>query len=58
MTVRLIKRRVEEAVEKKREKSPSQTDLILKTQSWVDEFRARKAEGEQSLRALLQRSAA
>ncbi|HSB08875.1 MAG TPA: hypothetical protein VLM38_05150 [Blastocatellia bacterium] len=58
MPVRLIKRKAPDAADEKREQPPSPTELLLNTQSWVDEFRARKAEGEQSLRALLERSAA
>lgn len=58
MTIKLIKRKDISAAEEAREDSTSPTQLMLKTQSWVEEFKARKANAERSLRALLNSTAA
>jgi hypothetical protein len=58
MTIRLIKRKDISAPEETPENSSSPTQLMLKTQSWVEEFKARKANAERSLRALLNSTAA
>jgi len=57
MTIKLIKRKDINAAEDTPEDS-SPTQLMLKTQSWVEEFKARKANAERSLRALLNSTAA
>jgi len=58
MTIKLIKRKDINAAEATREDSTSPTQLMVKTQSWVEEFKARKANAERSLRALLNSTAA
>jgi hypothetical protein len=58
MTVRLIKRRPDDNEEKKRDHAPSPTELMMNTQSWVEEFKAQKAKDQKSLRGILQKSAA
>lgn len=58
MMIKLIKRKDISASEETPEDSTSQTQLMLKTQSWVEEFKARKANAERSLRALLNGTAA
>jgi hypothetical protein len=58
MTIKLIKRKDVPAVEEPHKDSSSPTQLMLKTQSWVEEFKARKAGAEQSMRALLNSLAA
>jgi len=58
MTIKLIKRKDINAAEDTPEDSTSPTQLMLKTQSWVEEFKARKANAERSLRALLNSTAA
>lgn len=58
MTIKLIKRKDITTVEDTQEDPTSPTQLMLKTQSWIEEFKARKANAERSLRALLNSTAA
>jgi len=58
MTIKLIKRKDINAAEDTREDSTSPTQLMVKTQSWVEEFKARKANTDRSLRGLLNSTAA
>jgi len=58
MTIKLIKRKDISAAEETPEDSTSPTQLMLKTQGWVEEFKARKANTDRSLRALLNSTAA
>lgn len=48
MPVRLVKRKELEAPDEKQEQRPSPTQVLLTTQGWVEEFKARKARNEQS----------
>lgn len=55
MMVRLVKRKELEASDEKQAPLPSPTQLLLTTQGWVEEFKARKARVEQSSGRLLRR---
>lgn len=55
MMVRLVKRKEFAASDEKQAQRPSPTQLLLTTQGWVEEFRARKARIGQSLGSLLRR---
>jgi hypothetical protein len=57
MTVRLVKRKELEAPDEKQEQLPSPTQVLLTTQGWVEEFKARKARNEQSRGRLQLRNA-
>lgn len=46
MTVRLVKQNQQSVVEEKPIAQPSKNQLIVTTQGWVEEFKARKAKGE------------
>ena len=50
MTVRLVKRGQQVDNVSKEAEQPSTSQLILKTQAWVEEFRARKSSSEAALR--------
>jgi hypothetical protein len=56
MTVRLVKRKELEAPDEKESQRPSPTQLLLTTQNWVQEFKARKARIEQSRGRMLRQS--
>lgn len=58
MKIKLIKRKAADSADNKSEQSPSPADLMLNAQSWVEEFKARKAQDVKTLRAMLERSAA
>ncbi len=55
MTIKLVKRREAAANEEKPDQPPSSTQLMLTTQGWIDEFKARKATARQSLAGVLRR---
>ena len=55
MTVRLVKRKEPDAADQKEAQRPSETQLILTTQGWVEEFKTRKARTDQSLGSRLRR---
>jgi hypothetical protein len=57
MRVKLIKKKQSEPAEDQRQPSPP-VDLFETTQSWVEEFKARQANREESLRTLLDHFAA
>lgn len=47
MNVRLVKRdeqRIEERIEEKHDQPPSENQVKIAVQSWIKEFKARKAE--------------
>ena len=50
MTVRLVKRGQQVESSNKQEQTPSTTQLVLTTQAWVEEFRARKSSSDAALR--------
>jgi hypothetical protein len=51
MTVRLVKRGQQVESTSKQEQKPSTSQIVLTTQSWVEEFRARKSSSDAALRA-------
>ncbi|HET8677064.1 MAG TPA: hypothetical protein VFO63_14810 [Blastocatellia bacterium] len=53
MTVRLVKRGQQVDNVSKEPVQPSTSQLILKTQAWVEEFRARKSSSDAALRELV-----
>jgi hypothetical protein len=55
MTVRLVKRKESTSSDEKQAQQPSPNQLLLTTQGWVEEFKARKARSEQSRGRLLRR---
>jgi hypothetical protein len=56
MTVRLVKRKELEASDEKQTQPPSSTQLLLTTQAWVEEFKARKARTARSRSRLLRQA--
>jgi len=53
MTVRLIKRKQKDVSNEKVSQEPSMNELLSKTQSWVKEFKQRKAQNAASLTAAI-----
>ena len=51
MTVRLVKRGTKVENASKEPEQPSTAQLVLTTQAWVEEFRARKSSSDAALRA-------
>lgn len=51
MTVRLVKRGQQVESSNKQEQPPPANQLMLTTQAWVEEFRARKSSSDAALRA-------
>ncbi|HEX5731327.1 MAG TPA: hypothetical protein VF131_00725 [Blastocatellia bacterium] len=50
MTVRLVKRGQQVDKTSKEAEQPSTSELVLRTQAWVEEFRARKSSSDAALR--------
>ena len=50
MTVRLVKRGQEVKNTSKEAEQPSTSQLVVTTQAWVEEFRARKSSSDAALR--------
>jgi hypothetical protein len=51
MTVRLVKRGQQVESTSKEAQKPSTSQIVSTTQSWVEEFRARKSSSDAALRA-------
>jgi hypothetical protein len=49
MTIKLVKRDQQAAANEKTPQQPSMTQVLLTTQSWVEEFKARKSRGVSAL---------
>jgi len=55
MTIRLVKQGEAPAMEEKPEQLSLEKRLLRTTQGWIDEFKARKANTQQSLAVALRR---
>jgi len=55
MTIKLVKQGEEPAKEKKAAQLSLEARLLLTTQGWIEEFKARKANNQQSLAVALRR---
>jgi hypothetical protein len=55
MTVRLVKRKQLLSRDEKGSQPPTQTQMTVTTQGWIEEFRAKKKRDQQNLVDLLKR---
>ena len=58
MTIRLVKKQQQHAAERKSAQQPSAGELLSNAQSWVEEFKTRKASNNAALLGMLRRSQA
>jgi hypothetical protein len=58
MTIRLVKKHQQHAAEQKPAQQPSAGELLSNAQSWVEEFKARKASNNAAMLGMLRRSQA
>jgi hypothetical protein len=56
MTVRLVKRNRSVAGSEKQAQPPSSTELIVTTQGWIEEFRAKKAREQEAIHGSIKRN--
>jgi hypothetical protein len=56
MTIRLIKREQQSPKSRRIEKDAPRTQMILKAQEWVSEFKSRKARADLDLLAAIKRA--